>query len=67
MKVLFSFSFAVRLGFWMLLAGFAAGLLTGYQATAATATELPVDPRSIGAVHCLDRSGPPCTPTSFSS
>lgn len=67
MKVLLSFSFAVRVGFWMLLVGFTAGLLIGYQATAEADPELPVDPRSIGAVHCLDRSGPPCTRTSFSS
>ena len=32
-KVLLSFSFAVRLGFWMLLIGFTAGLLVGYHAT----------------------------------
>ncbi|GAA4446028.1 hypothetical protein GCM10023148_52770 [Actinokineospora soli] len=66
MKVLLSFSFAVRLGFWMLLAGFTAGLLVGLQTTAGADAEPSVDPRSIGAVHCLHRSGP-CTPTSFSS
>ncbi|MGX7824550.1 hypothetical protein ACTG9Q_05620 [Actinokineospora sp. 24-640] len=67
MKVLFTVSLAVRIGFWMLLVGFTAGLFVGHQATAETGSDLPSDPRSIATVHCLDWSGSPCTPTSSSS
>ncbi|MFC5290243.1 hypothetical protein ACFPM7_24585 [Actinokineospora guangxiensis] len=66
MKMLFSFPTAVRVAFWMLLVGFTAGLLVGYQATARADEDAPGDPRSIGVVLCFDRSRT-CTPTSFSS